>query len=292
MEQRMARNTIAGRRRRNETKRQATNHVPTPFTSALMWGCIAGGQDMRIGMEYQLPGLYERGLVNAANALASIDHVVFQQGSLSLAALRHALERDPADEAVSSQLRFAPKWGNDDPTVDRWVQVLIEMRERVLDSVDRQFGDPAHTVCHVVRSLHRVDGQRIAASPDGRRAGAPVADSIGAEIGTAVSGPTAILSSVLKIDAARYYRGGYNLNLTLPAHTTTVDSVRSLIQAFFQRQGQELQINCLDSETLRAAQEKPKEHGDLLVRIAGFSTRFVDLSVAEQEELIARAESI
>jgi len=166
------------------------------------------------------------------------------------------------------------------------------MRERVLDEVDAAFGHAPHVVCHVVRSLHHFDGRRIAASPDGRRAWTPVADSIGAQAGTARAGPTATLNSVLKLNAARHYRGGYNLNLTLSRRTTTVEMLAALVESFFARGGQELQVNCFDVETLRAARQCPEQHGDLVVRVAGFSTRFVDLSTVEQEELIARAEVI
>ena len=292
MERRMADRLTAGREHGKKGHLWAARWVPTPFTSALMRGCIARGKDFRVGMDYHLPGIYERGLTNAANALAAIDHVVFQQGALTLEALRDALESGLADEALLRRLRAAPKWGNDDPDVDRWGQVLIEMRERVLDGVDRNFGDSTHVVCHVVRSLHRLDGQRIGASADGRLAGTPVADSIGAEAGTSSRGPTAVLNTVCKIDAARYYRGGYNLNLTLPAQSTTPEIVEDLIETFFGRGGQELQINCLDPETLRAAQERPELYGDLVVRFAGFSSRFVDLSRAEQQELIARSEGV
>jgi formate C-acetyltransferase len=292
MERRMKDRLMAGREHGKEGITWAAALVPTPFTSALMRGCIARGQDFRLGMDYHLPGLYDRGLTNAANALAAIDHVVFRQRALTLEVLRDALESDLADEALLRRLRAAPKWGNDDPDVDRWGQVLLDMRERVLDGVDRHFGDSTHVVCHVVRSLHRLDGQRIAASPDGRLAGTPVADSIGAEAGTSSRGPTAVLSTVSKIDAARYYRGGYNLNLTLPAQSTTPEVVADLLETFFERGGQELQINCLDAETLRAAQERPELYGDMVVRFAGFSARFVDLSRAEQQELIARAEGV
>jgi formate C-acetyltransferase len=290
VEKRLAHHAFHARQQRNQKKRQGATRAPTPFTSALMQGCIARGQDMRIGMTYQLPGLYERGLTNAANALAAIDRLVFRDKTLTLTALREALQNNLADSILLQQLYGAPKWGNDDPEADRWALILIEMRERVLDDIDHQFGHPAHTVCHVVRSLHRVDGQRIAASPDGRLAWTPVAASIGAETGTASCGPTAILSSVLKIDAARYYRGGYNLNLMLPARSTTPGTVRGLVETFFGQGGQELQINCLDTKTLRAAQQKPDQYDDLLVRVAGFSARFIDLSLAEQNEIIARTQ--
>ena len=166
------------------------------------------------------------------------------------------------------------------------------MRERALDEIDARYGDSLHMVCHVVRSLHYLDGKRIAASPDGRFAWTPVADSIGAQTGTAMAGPTAVLNSVAKLDAARNYRGGYNLNLTLSRASTTPDSLLPLIETFFASGGQELQVNCFDAETLRAARETPERYGDLIVRISGFSTRFVDLSSVEQEELIERAELI
>jgi formate C-acetyltransferase len=207
-------------------------------------------------------------------------------------ALVEAMANDFEDRSVQSRLLAAPKWGNDDSRVDRWAQALVDMRERVLDEVDAAYGHPPHFVCHVVRSLHYFDGRRIAASPDGRRAWTPVADSIGAQAGTARGGPTATLNSVQKLDAARYYRGGYNLNVTLSRRATTAETLAALVESFFGRGGQELQVNCLNGETLRAAQRCPEQHGDLVVRVAGFSARFVDLSAVEQEELIARAEAI
>ena len=105
-------------------------------------------------------------------------------------ALVEAMANDFEDRARQSRLLAAPKWGNDDPRADRWARALVEMRERVLDEVDAAYGYPPHVVCHVVRSLHYLDGQRIAASPDGRRAWTPVADSIGALTGTARRGPS------------------------------------------------------------------------------------------------------
>ena len=119
-----------------------------------------------------------------------------------------------------------------------------------------------------------------------------MADSIGAQTGTAKSGPTAILNSVLKLNASQYYRGGYNLNLTFSKASIETETLLSLIETFFSKGGQELQINCLDANILREAKKNPEKYGDLIVRVAGFSTRFVDLSSAEQNELIERAEAI
>lgn len=292
LEETMTRRAFEMRQRGEKHRKRMAEYVPTPFTSALMRGCIKRGKDMLVGMEYHLPGVYERGFTNAVNALAAIEQVVFEEGSLSMTELLEAMQGNFQDESVRNRLIATPKWGNDDESVDRWAKELVAMRERVLNAVDKQFGNRPHMSCHVVRSLHHLDGKRIAASPDGRYAWTPVADSIGAQTSTALAGPTAVLKSVLKLDAARYYRGGYNLNLTFSKRDATPDALFGLIKTFFGNGGQELQINCFDVDTLRDAQKNPERYTDLVVRVAGFSTRFVDLSYAEQQELIERAETI
>jgi len=291
LEQTMARRALEMRRWGQEHKLRLAEQAPTPFTSALMPGCIERGADLLLGMKYRLCGVYERGLANAANALAAIGQVVFGERRLSMSQLLSGMSGDFADLGVRAALLAAPKWGCDDDRADQWASALVEMREGVLDRVDAQFGGLPHVSCHVVRSLHHTDGRGIGASPDGRGAGTPVADSIGASQGTATRGPTGVLNSVLKLDAARYYRGGTNLNITIPHGGAAPEVVRSMVDAFFGAGGQELQIGVLDAPTLRAAQRDPHRHGDLVVRISGFSARFVDLSRVEQEELIERAAS-
>lgn len=291
LERRMSRKAFEMRRNGIRHKQRQVAGVPTPFTSSLMHDCVRRGTDLLVGMDYHLPGTFERGLTNAANALSAIEQVVFRERAVSMSELRDQMASDFGDAKYRERLRGAPKWGNDDDRVDRWALELVKMRKRVLDEVDAHFEDGPHMSIHVVRSLHHLDGRRIGATPDGRRAMTPVADSIGAETGTAVAGPTALLKSVLKIDAARFFRGGYNLNLTLSSAQTRPEFLRSLVEAFFAEGGQELQINCFDAATLRTAQKNPQEYGDLIVRFSGFSARFVDLSVVEQEELIGRAEA-
>jgi len=285
--------TLSNMRKWGEQHRKRMlESVPTPFTSALMGGCIRRGQDLLVGMDYHITGIYERGLTNAANSLAAIQRVVFEDKSISMRELIKAMIDNFKDATIRSLMLNAPKWGNNLEIADKWALELVNMRERVLNSIDAQFGNHPHIVCHVVRSLHHVDGKRIAASPDGRYAWTPVADSIGAQTGTAMAGPTAVLNSVLKLDASNNYKGGYNLNLTFSKSNVSVDALLSLIETFFQWGGQELQINCLDATTLRDAIENPEKYKDLVVRVAGFSTRFIDLSFSEQQELIQRAEAV
>jgi len=274
---------------RERVQRRIAEKMPTPFTTALMRGGAERGVDLMAAMPYRIPCVYTRGLSNAANALAAIEQLVFVEKRFSLRQLVDALRGNWADERLWQAVQKAPKWGNDDDQADRWALRLIELRRSALQRLANG-GLPRAVVCHVVRSLHHLDGRGIAASPDGRRAGAPVCDSIGGVTGTMHEGPTAMLASVLKIDAARDFAGGYNLNITLPAGQADPPVLGALIDGFFGDGGQELQVNVLDPAHLRAAQRQPERFKDLVVRVAGLSARFIELSRAEQDELIERAD--
>lgn len=275
---------------RQALEERLASQAPMPLTSALMRGAAERGCDAITRMPYQLTGWFERGLANAANALAAIEAVVFEQRRIALGDLIEALRAGLEDRALQHALLSAPKWGGDDPRADRWAVELLETRTRALALVSARHGRPPFTPCHVVRSLHHLDGRLIGASADGRLAGAPVGDSIGPVVNTTDGGPTAALSSVLKVDASKHYPGGYNLNITLPAGTTDKEVVCALAEGFLREGGQEIQINVLDPERLRAAQREPHKHRDIVVRVTGLSARFVELSRLEQDELIQRAD--
>ncbi|MHC5053991.1 MAG: glycine radical domain-containing protein [Planctomycetota bacterium] len=197
---------------------------------------------------------------------------------------------DAGDAGLLARIAAAPKWGNDDDRADRWAAALNRARDTALRAVAERQGLPPFTVCHVVRSLHHVDGRRIGPTADGRGAGEPVGESVGPVIGTAGGGPTAVLASALKLDARRWFSGIYNLNLTLPGGLASPEILRGLAEGFFRGGGQELQIGVLDAAALRAARADPERHRDVVVRVAGLNARFVELSATEQEELIRRAE--
>ena len=102
-----------------------------------------------------------------------------------------------------------------------------------------------------------------------------------------------MLKSILKLDAARWFGGIYNLNLTLPAGSQAdAGVIHALAEAFFNGGGQELQVNVLDADMLREAQRNPREYPELVVRVAGLNARFVELSAEEQDELILRADMV
>jgi formate C-acetyltransferase len=137
-------------------------------------------------------------------------------------------------------------------------------------------------------------GRRTGATPDGRLAGTPLVDGVGECQGADLHGPTALLQSVARLDNVAHWPAGNTCNLKFTAQSmkseADVQCMRDLLTTFMELGGQELQINVVDSATLRAAQEKPEIYGNLIVRVAGYSAYFTQLSREVQDEIISRTE--
>ncbi|MGD8322542.1 MAG: glycine radical domain-containing protein, partial [Gemmatimonadota bacterium] len=140
------------------------------------------------------------------------------------------------------------------------------------------------TTCHVYF------GTRVGATPDGRKAGTPISDGTSPAQGADRHGPTAVCSSLGKMDQIK--SGGTLLNQRFLPQVlegeTGIDRLADLIRGYFRLGGHHIQFNVVDTDTLRDAQAHPEEYRDLLVRVAGYSDYFVDLGRDLQEEIIAR----
>ncbi|MFW6146488.1 MAG: pyruvate formate lyase family protein [Planctomycetota bacterium] len=268
----------------------------TPLTSCFFDGCIDRAADMTAGTTYNILSCGGSMFANMIDGLAAIREVVYERRAATLADVAAAC-RDNFDghEALRAKLLRAAKHGNDDPRLADLVRRLERMRDEPLKDVCRDPRDGARFVnSHVVRSSHVRAGRVTGATPDGRLAGAPLAPSVAASTGTERRGPTALLNSVLMMDPVTSWQGGYNVNLrlsrTLLTDPAAREKVRRMLAAYFRRGGQEMQINAVDTDILRAAQADPAAHRDLVVRVAGFSAFFVNLDRDIQEEIIARTE--
>ena len=131
------------------------------------------------------------------------------------------------------------------------------------------------------------------ATPDGRKKGEPLADGISPVQQMDKNGPTSMLLSVANLDQSKYPNGTL---LNMKFHPSSISGedgytkLKQLIQTYFSMGGMEVQFNFISADSLRAAQEKPEENRDLVVRVAGFSTYFVELHLACQNDLINRTE--
>ena len=130
------------------------------------------------------------------------------------------------------------------------------------------------------------------ATPDGRHAWEPLSDGISPVQGADRQGPTAVIRSAAKLDHAR--TGGTLLNQKfspqLLAGEDGINRLAHLVRSYFKLDGHHIQFNIVTADTLRDAQREPEKHRDLIVRVAGYSDYFCDLTPALQGEIIARTE--
>jgi formate C-acetyltransferase len=270
----------------------------TPFTSCFFDGCLAQARDLTQGTKYNILSTGGIAFANAVDCLASVREVVYEKKQATLAEVAAACAANfKGHERLRARLLAAPKHGNDDPRIDDLIRLVERLRDEPVKAIcrDPRDGSPFGN-SHVVRSGAVKQGQVTPATPDGRLAGTPVANSVAVCAGQERGGPTATLNSVCKLNAAQSWQSAYQVNIRFQAgmiaDETQRAKLRAMLHVYFERGGQELQINVVDSATLRAAQKNPEQFRDLVVRIAGFSEFFVNLTPAMQEEIIARTEHI
>ncbi|MCX7014082.1 MAG: hypothetical protein NTW86_16270 [Candidatus Sumerlaeota bacterium] len=268
----------------------------TPFTSCFFDGCIERGRDMILGTKYNFLSCGGGAFVNLVDALGAIREVVYEKKEAALEDVAAACRDNfVGHEALRAKLLAAPKHGNDDPRLDDIIDLVERLRDEPVKSIcrDPRDGTP-YGISHVIRSSAVRGGLHTGATPDGRLAGTPLASSVAAAAGCERHGPTAVLNSILKLHPARSWQCGYNVNLRFQ-HSTLAEKenrekVHAMLASFFGRGGQEMQINCVSSETLRAAQRNPDAYRDVVVRVAGFSDFFVNLLPEIQNDIISRTE--
>jgi pyruvate-formate lyase len=207
--------------------------------------------------------------------------------------LQRVLAEDFADEEPLRQrlLNRMPKYGNDDDRADDLMVRVFEAGFAAIDGRPNTKGG-AYRIEMLPTTCHVYFGSVCGATPDGRRAGRPLSEGISPVQGADRNGPTAVLNSAAKMDHVR--TGGTLLNLKFtPSLLEGVEGVRNLaglVRSYFAMDGHHVQFNVVTADTLRRAQADPEAHRGLIVRVAGYSDYFCDLSEALQEEIIARTE--
>ena len=185
----------------------------------------------------------------------------------------------------------APKFGNDDDYADDIAIKLINFINKVLDSQATYMGGP-WGIDIIGWSGSVVYGAQTGATPDGRKARQPVADCAGAAQGTDKNGVTAHLNSMIKLPHADTH-GPLNLSLKFSPDTVGGDKktvLAALIKTYFEQGGFQVQPSVVSKEQLLMAQQEPEKWRHLIVRVGGFSARFVDLPIEYQADMIARTQ--
>jgi formate C-acetyltransferase len=275
-------------------ERAYAEDAPAPFLSLIVDDCIDTGRDYNAGgARYNTSYIQGVGIGSLTDGLSAVKHHVFDDRRLTMAELRAALADDFADSEPLRQLLVnrTPRYGNDD---DRADDIMVRCFEAFYEAVEGRPNlrggcyhiDMLPTTCHVYF------GSVIGALPDGRRAGLPLSEGISPVQGADRKGPTAVFRSAAKMDHLR--TGGTLLNMKFTPQllegTTGIDLLAGLVRGYFGMDTHHVQFNVVTGETLRDAQTDPESHRDLIVRVAGYSDYFCDISRELQDEIIERTE--
>jgi len=278
------------------TSRAYEDLTPTPFLSAILDYRLEIGQDVSKGggPNYKNLQSLAQGITNVADSLAALKKFVFEDKRLTGAELLDHLRADfqgPRGEEIRQLLlNRAPKYGNDDDEVDRLAaQVFREYAHEITRHTPPRGGYYGPSIQSLTANVPQ--GHRVGATPDGRRARAPLADNASPAPGADTKGPTAVLKSVAKLDHVLASNGTI-LNLKFhPSALRGEEQVRkfvALLRSFVDLKGMQVQFNILSADLLREAQAHPEQYRNLVVKVAGYSALFSTLDKELQDQLIAR----
>jgi formate C-acetyltransferase len=266
---------------------------PVPLLSVLTDNAIAEGRDLvRGSSKYRYAGLQGIGFAEVADSLTAVKRLVFEEGSVSAEGLDQHLRSDfRNDERFRLRLvNRAPKYGNGDEAADgmlRWVAegFAREVKQR------RDYWGSEYTAGAWSIRLAVLLGLAVGALPNGRRSGETLTEGIRPTSGCDRDGPTSCIRSVAGIDHRLFQNGSvFNMSFTpdILAGVANRRKFRDLMETFFGMGGFQMQFNLVDASVLREAQADPERYRDLIVRVAGYCSYFVDESPQVQKQIIER----
>ncbi|MBL8144591.1 MAG: glycyl radical protein [Acidobacteria bacterium] len=275
-------------------ERVYATRMPHTFLSVITDDCIATGRDYNAGgARYNNTFIQAVGIGSVTDSLVALKQLVFDDTTMPLQDLIAIADADFDGHEVLRQrlVNTLPKYGNDDDAADALMTQTFRMLFESIDGRPNTKGG-AYRLEMLPTTCHVYFGEVCGASTDGRRAGAPVSEGISPVQGADRRGPTAVLKSASKMDHVK--TGGTLLNMKFTPGVLEgeggIDRLHSLVRSYFKLDGHHVQFNVVTAATLRQAQADPSAHRDLIVRVAGYSDYFCDLSAALQDEIIHRTE--
>ena len=260
------------------------------FTSILMDDCITRGRALLDGGVQILGGTNETyGNINASDALYAIRKLVYEDKVYTLQQLHEAQLADfEGYEQLRRDLLHADKYGNDKPECDALANDLYEF---VAKGIRQRGIDAGLGYYLIVISNNQTNtdwGHQTFASLDGRKTDVFMNPANNPQGGAAKSGPTACLNSLSRFQAK--YHGGsvQNIKFTPRMFNEDRDKIRILFDTYFKKGGCQLMVTVVDHGVLEDAQKHPEKYPDLIVRVAGYSAVFVNLTRDIQDELLSR----
>ena len=262
--------------------------VKAPFTD----DCTRRGVNLDAGGSVYNYGVVETGgLAVVADSFTALETVVFRDKKVTLEELSKALEANyEGYEHIRKLMMDAPKFGNDDDLADAWACKVLEFFWTEIGKYKSVRGGVYMGACSLLEGGIGY-GNDTWALPDGHMRGQPVGNTMGPRPGADKSGLTAMLKSVSKLPL-HLGLGGTSLNVLIPQNMTDTDEKRrviaGVIRTYLENGGQMAQITTASLEDMKDAQVRPELHEDLIVRVGGYSTKFVQMDEEGQNEIMSR----
>jgi len=290
------------------TEANRAKYSPTPYLSCLVRGCAEKGKDVtQGGAELNFVTIEAVTYATTVDSLLAVKYLVFDEKVCTIAELLQALKDNWVGHEVlqARAVNKAPKYGRDDDSADRMAKAVMDMWTEETwhyktKSTGRQFRPGMLSWNYWV-----ADSNLLAASPDGRAKGKFLSNALCPSNGADSKGPTANVNSVGKVLGGKASNGQGDweeyLNC-LPnggSHTMTFNpslvrdaehraKFKGFLRGYIENGGSALQINMIDADTLRDAQQHPENYKYLLVRVTGYNAYFTSIGKELQDEIIAR----
>jgi pyruvate-formate lyase len=260
------------------------------YASMLYDDCILRGKSLVGGGVRFKGGIIETyGMVNAADSLTAIKSLVYDRKVMTLEQLVRVLDADFTryDREVCL-MRLVPKYGNDDPDADSMLCAVSEHVAAYTHAQADRIGLDYFLIVNINNHMNVGLGAQTAASADGRRSGAPLANGNTPTAGNDIQGVTAFLNSIIKPDASLH--AGYTQNMKFSKTTFQEErpKVEALLNTYFACGGAQAMLTVVGRGEMEAAMGEPEKYRNLIVRVGGFSARFVELTPDIQRDLLAR----
>ncbi len=274
------------------TNEQANRHA-SPLLSMMVDGCIEKLGDCFQTAKYRNYGAHGAGISTAADALAAIKQKVYLEKTIGKEELLKALAADfEGYSELRASLRACPKMGNNEDFVDDIATEITDYYAEYLNHKPNGVGGIWRAGTGSAMYYFWL-GSECPATADGRRAGTCYGSAYSPSLDVPLNGLLSVIQSFTKYDLSKIINGG---PLTLELHDTVlrndvgIEKVAKLVQLYINRGGHQLQLNAINRDVLLDAQAHPENHGELIVRVWGWSGYFNELDKDYQEHIIRRIE--
>ncbi|MDE5550283.1 MAG: glycyl radical protein [Bacteroidaceae bacterium] len=279
----------------NYIERMFSLYAPATFLSLFIDDCITRGRDYYSGgARYNTTYIQCTGLGTITDCLATMKKHVFEDKKFTMDELLDAVSHNFEGQEKMRQfiMNRTPFFGNDDEYADT---IAVKVYDDLVEAIEGHPNTRGGTtqLNMLSTTCHNYFGSVCGASVNGRMARFAISDGTSPAHGADTNGPTAVIKSLGKLDQTK--SGGTLLNVrfvpSLLKREEDLQKLVSLIRAYFSMGGHHIQFNIVDTQTLLDAQKQPDEYKDLLVRVAGYSDYFNDMTEQLQNEIIARTEN-